>query len=236
VRRLLATALIALAAVLAACGSDEKVADFSGGTGADTAPQAPAQPTAPPNSGCAKVQDPEPKPSGGQKKPKGTLDPATKHTLTFDTTCGSFTVTLNPKTAPEATASLVSLAKANFFDDTTFSRIVPDFVIQGGDPTGQGDGDPGYTTVDKPPRNTRYTRGVVAMAKSGSERPGTGGSQFYVVTTADAQLPPDYALVGKVSKGMDVVERIGKLGDPASGDEGVPLQTVVIRDVKVGGS
>jgi peptidyl-prolyl cis-trans isomerase B (cyclophilin B) len=237
VRRLLATTLIALAAALSACGDDEKAADFGGGAQQDTAPPAATtEASTPLPKGCEKVEPPEPKPSGGQKKPKGELDASKKHTLEFKTSCGNFTITLNPKTAPKTSASLVALAKADFFDDTVFYRIVPDFVVQGGDPTGEGDGDPGYATVDKPPRNARYTRGTVAMAKSGAEKPGTAGSQFYVVTADDAGLPPEYALVGKVTKGLDVVDRIGKLGDPASGDEGVPLATVVIRDVKVGGS
>jgi peptidyl-prolyl cis-trans isomerase B (cyclophilin B) len=233
VRLPLAITLIALAAVLAACGGDTKYANFGSNTTPSATAQAPAQPTGPANSGCAKVQAPAPKPTGGHKKPKGKLDTSKTYTLEFQTTCGNFTITLNQKTAPNTSASLVALAKSNFFDDTIFYRIVPDFVIQAGDPTGQGDGDPGYSTVDKPPRNTKYTRGAVAMAKSDSEKPGTAGSQFYVVTTADAALPPTYALVGKVTKGLGVADRIDKLGDPASGDTGVPLQTVVIRDVKV---
>jgi peptidyl-prolyl cis-trans isomerase B (cyclophilin B) len=237
VRRLLATALIALAAALSACGGDEKAADFGGGAQQDTAAQGTTtEASVPLPKGCEKVEAPDPKPSGGQKKPKGELDASKKHTLEFVTSCGNFTITLNPKTAPKTSASLVALAKADFFDDTVFYRIVPDFVIQGGDPTGQGDGDPGYETVDKPPKNAKYKHGTVAMAKSGSDPPGTAGSQFYVVTGADAGLPPEYALVGKVTKGLDVADRIAKLGDPASGDEGVPLAPVVIRDVKVGGS
>ena len=91
---------------------------------------------------------------------------------------------------------MVSLARAGFFKKTIFHRIVPDFVIQGGDPTGKGTGGPGYKTVDKPPPGTKYTRGVVAMAKTQQEKPGTAGSQFYVVTGADAGLPPDYAVIG----------------------------------------
>jgi peptidyl-prolyl cis-trans isomerase B (cyclophilin B) len=237
VRRLLAITLIAIAAALAACGGKEKTADFGGGaTQPDTASQAPTQAATPLPPGCEKVEKPAPKPSGGQKKPTAALDASKKHTLTFETSCGKFTITLNLKTAPKTSASLVALAKAGFFDDTIFYRIVPGFVVQGGDPTGQGDGDPGYATVDKPPSNAKYTRGVVAMAKSDSEKPGTAGSQFYVVTAPDAGLPPTYALLGKVTKGLAVVDRIGKLGDPASGDEGVPLATVVIRNVKVGGS
>src|SRR5207244_5060037 len=88
------------------------------------------------------------------------------------------------------------------------------FIIQGGDPTASGTGGPGYLTVDKPPASARYTHGVVAMAKTPRQTAGTSGSQFFVVTGDDAQLPPEYALLGKVVKGLDVVDAIGKLGDP----------------------
>jgi peptidyl-prolyl cis-trans isomerase B (cyclophilin B) len=148
----------------------------------------------------------------------------------FDTNCGSFTVTLDQKTAPNTSASLVSLARKGFFDDTFFHRIVPGFVIQGGDPTGTGSGGPGYSTVDKPPASARYTHGVVAMAKTGAEPAGTSGSQFFVVTGGDVGLPPDYAVVGKVTKGLEVVDKIGRLGDPASEQ---PTRPVVIEDVRV---
>jgi cyclophilin family peptidyl-prolyl cis-trans isomerase len=93
-------------------------------------------------------------------------------------------------------------------------------------------GGPGYSTVDKPPSNASYTKGVVAMAKTGAERPGTAGSQFYVVTGADAGLPPDYAIVGKVTKGTDVVDRIGKLGDQSE----QPTFPVVIESFRVSSS
>ena len=102
-------------------------------------------------------------------------------------------------------------------------------MIQGGDPTGTGTGGPGYSTRDTPPADTVYTKGVVAMAKTQAEPPGTAGSQFYIVTAPDAGLPPDYAVLGKVVKGQDVVDAIGELGDPASGDAGTPLQPVVIE-------
>jgi cyclophilin family peptidyl-prolyl cis-trans isomerase len=106
---------------------------------------------------------------------------------------------------------------------------VPGFVIQGGDPTATGTGGPGYTTIDPPPPSTRYTLGVAAMAKSASDPAGASGSQFFVVTAPDAGLPPEYAVLGKVVRGLAVVQKIGKLGDPASGGEGTPTETVEIE-------
>jgi peptidyl-prolyl cis-trans isomerase B (cyclophilin B) len=122
--------------------------------------------------------------------------------------------------------------KKGFFDGTIFHRIVPGFVIQGGDPTGTGTGGPGYSTVDVPPSDARYTKGVVAMAKAGNEPPGTAGSQFFVVTAEDARLPPEYALLGKVTSGMDVVEKIGTLGDPQTEQ---PTKRIVIEKATLGG-
>ena len=141
------------------------------------------------------------------------LDAAKTYEVTLKTSEGTFSFSLDVKDSPNTTASFASLVKKGFFDGLTFHRIVPDFVIQGGDPNGDGTGGPGYTTVDVPPSDTTYTRGVVAMAKGGAEPAGTAGSQFFVVTSDNVQLPPDYALVGKVTKGLDVVEKIGQLGD-----------------------
>jgi cyclophilin family peptidyl-prolyl cis-trans isomerase len=157
------------------------------------------------------------------------LDPAKTYRLVFETNCGDFTVTLDQKLAPNTTASLVSLAQRGFFDDTFFHRIVPKFVIQGGDPTGSGSGGPGYQTHDKVPADTAYVHGVVAMAKSQAEPAGTAGSQFFVMTSTAPQLPPDYAVVGKVTEGLDVVDRIGKLGNASE----QPTRAVVISKVKV---
>ncbi len=157
------------------------------------------------------------------------LDPNTTHALVFDTSCGSFTVTLDQELAPNTSASLVALAGDGFFDDTIFHRVVPDFVIQGGDPTQTGAGGPGYSTVDVPPDDAAYVKGVVAMAKTELEPPGTSGSQFFVVTGADIGLPPEYAIVGEVTEGMDTIDRIAAL---AQGD-GPPSQPVVVSSVTV---
>jgi peptidyl-prolyl cis-trans isomerase B (cyclophilin B) len=100
-------------------------------------------------------------------------------------------------------------------------------VIQGGDPTGKGTGGPGYTVVEPPPANSLYTEGVVAMAKAGNEPPGAAGSQFFIVTATNAGLQPEYAILGVVTKGLNVVRRIGKLGDPVT--EKPTRRVVVLR-------
>ena len=146
------------------------------------------------------------------------------HDVVVETNCGTFTITLDQAQSPNTTASFVALVEAGYFDRTIFPRIVPGFVIQGGDPTATGTGGPGYLTVDTPPRTAQYTHGVVAMAKTGAQPAGTSGSQFFIVTTANTGLTPDYAIIGTVTKGLDVVDRIGMLGGP---DE-VPSEVVEI--------
>lgn len=179
---------------------------------------------------CQDVAAPGAREDGGATKPSERLDPEKTYELVFETSCGAFTVTLDQAQSPAAAASLVSLARAKFFDGTIFHRIVPGFVIQGGDPTQSGSGGPGYQTVDTPPPDASYVKGVVAMAKTQTEPAGTAGSQFFVVTGTDAGLPPDYAVAGTVTKGLDVVEKIGTLGDPTTEQ---PTRPVVIDSVTV---
>jgi peptidyl-prolyl cis-trans isomerase B (cyclophilin B) len=195
------TPLLVLACVVASCGGK--------GGGSQTTTNAQAQTR---TSGCTTVEAPAAA-RRSETKPTQPIDTTKTYDVVVKTNCGSFTIRLDPKGAPHTVASFVALAREKFFDGTIFHRIVPGFVIQGGDPTQTGDGGPGYTTVDKPPANARYTHGVVAMAKTSVQPAGTSGSQFFVVTAQDAALPPDYAIVGKVTKGLDVVDRIGKLGD-----------------------
>ena len=124
----------------------------------------------------------------------------------------------------------MKLARKGFFDGTIFHRIVPDFVIQGGDPTGKGTGGPGYKTVEPPPAGTLYTHGIVAMAKAANEPAGTAGSQFFIVTGKNVGLPPEYALLGQVDDGIDVVDRIGKLGDPTTEQ---PTERVEVKQITI---
>ncbi len=216
-----------LTLTLAACGGTKS------STSTTQTPAPAAGSAAKPAGGCENVPAPAAKPAGHERRPTRLLERSRTWELVAKTSCGDFTVRLNLSAAPHAAASMVALARAGFFRKTVFHRIVPGFVIQGGDPTASGQGGPGYSTVDPPPSGTRYTTGVVAMAKTQTEPPGTAGSQFYVVTAPDAQLPPDYALLGKVTQGLDVVERIGRLGDPQSGGTGTPTQPVVVQDVVV---
>ena len=150
-------------------------------------------------------------------------------TATVTTNKGEFTIELDTENAPITANSFAYLAEEGFFDGLIFHRIAPGFVIQGGDPNGDGTGGPGYLCEEAPPQNTRYTKGVVAMAKSGAEPPGTSGSQFFVVTGASAPLPPDYAIVGEVTDGIETVEEIGRLGTPTE----QPTEEVTIESVEI---
>jgi cyclophilin family peptidyl-prolyl cis-trans isomerase len=216
--------LLAALVFVAGCGSGGDEAS-SGDTSATTTTAL---------TECADVEAPSARNPEPATAPSEPLDPSKTYTLTFDTSCGSFAVTLDQKLAPKTAASLVALANDGYFDDTIFHRVVSGFVIQGGDPTQSGSGGPGYSTVDSPPSDAKYTKGVVAMAKSQVEAPGTSGSQFFVVTGEDAGLPPDYAIVGEVTDGMDTVERIDALGIP--GGDGPPTKPVVVSSVTVGES
>jgi peptidyl-prolyl cis-trans isomerase B (cyclophilin B) len=225
--------LCSLCLVAVACGGDDDDSDGSGGGAAQTqAEPAPEEDTDQAEAGgCKDVPQPEPRQDGGAKKPTGRLDPGATYVVTLTTSCGDIAIRLDQKISPKTTNSFAHLARTGFYDGLVFHRIVPDFVIQGGDPTGSGSGGPGYSTRDVPPRNATYRQGTVAMAKTGVEPPGTAGSQFFIVTAPDAGLPPEYALVGNVVKGLAVVDEIGRLGDPSGA--GTPIQPVVIEGAKL---
>jgi len=195
---------------------------ISRGGGSDSSSSSSTEASA---GGCKKVEAPEPK-TVSFKKPKQVLKPGEEATVVMKTSCGTFKIALDTKRAPKTANSFAFLVEEGFYDDLTFHRIVPGFVIQGGDPEGTGTGGPGYKVVEKPPANLAYTKGVVAMAKSAAEPPGSSGSQFYVVTAPDAGLPPEYALLGKVSEGYSTVKAIEKQGTP----EETPKQTVLIEE------
>jgi peptidyl-prolyl cis-trans isomerase B (cyclophilin B) len=242
VPRLLAVLIACFALVIAGCGDskdDEQTATSTPAAAAtDTATPAATDTATPAGAseflpkGCEDVQKPAPKDVGKLKKPTEKLDKSKTYVATISTTCGDIEVALDAKRAPVTGGNFKYLADKKFFDGLTFHRVVPDFVIQGGDPAGDGSGGPGYTVVEAPPSDLKYTKGVVAMAKTGTDPSGASGSQFFIVTGAGGeQLPPEYALLGKVSKGMDVADTIGKIqADPNSGQ---PAAQVIIKSITV---
>jgi len=229
-RRAAVLFLCLLPLLLAACGG--------GGDSGTTSEAAGTTEAATTTGGSAKVEctdvDTPKLEERTAKRPTGSFDKSKTYEVTMETNCGNFTILLDPEQSPKDVQSFVSLVDQGFFDDTMFHRILPGFVIQGGDPTGTGTGGPGYSTVDTPPADASYTKGVVAMAKTGAEPPGTAGSQFFVVTGDDVQLPPDYAIIGKVTEGLPVVDEIGTFGpadDPTGA--GQPTKVIVIEKATV---
>jgi peptidyl-prolyl cis-trans isomerase B (cyclophilin B) len=195
--------------VVAGCGDDEEDTPAADGSAAE----------------CEDVEQAEPKRVSLKRPP---LDPPPAGTVAvFETSCGTIEIELDTERAPRTTASFAHLVEEGVYDGTGFHRVAPDFVIQGGDPSGDGTGGPGYFVDEPPPPSLAYTEGTVAMAKTAAEPPGRSGSQFYVVTGADAGLPPEYALVGEVVGGEDVVAAIEDLGPP--GGDGPPSKPVVIE-------
>lgn len=221
-RPALLLAILGCALWLAACGGS---GDKKSETEASTPPPSPAQ-----AAGCEKVAQPKPKADAKLPRPKAKLDAGKTYVAEVVTSCGEFDITLDAKRAPRTGGSFKYLADKGFYDGLTFHRIVASFVIQGGDPAGNGTGGPGFSVIEAPPKDLAYTKGVVAMAKTQNEAPGTSGSQFFVVTGEDAQLPPDYALLGKVTKGQDVVDKISAV--PTTSDD-QPAEPVVINSIKV---
>jgi peptidyl-prolyl cis-trans isomerase B (cyclophilin B) len=215
--------VLAVCAVLvAACGGG----DHKG----DATPTPDSAQSVQDETGCQAVSDPGPKDVGKIAKPKERLSASKTYVATVSTNCGDFEITLDSKRAPKTGGSFKYLADKGFFDNTKFHRVEGDFVIQGGDPQGDGSGGPGYSIVEAPPSDLTYTRGVVAMAKTEIEPAGTSGSQFFVVVAEDTPLPPDYALLGTVTKGMDdTVAKIAAV--PVNGS--TPIDPVVIRQIKV---
>lgn len=180
--------------------------------------------------GCSEVEAPGAKQAQAER-PKQSLQGPARAVVT--TNCGSFVIELDTQDAPKTASSFASLAEQRFYDDTAIHRVARDFVIQGGDPAGDGTGGPGYSVDEPPADDVSYTAGTVAMAKTAAEPPGRSGSQFFVVTApADAGLPPDFAVLGRVIEGFEVVEAIEALGDP-SGADGPPSSPVVVESITI---
>jgi cyclophilin family peptidyl-prolyl cis-trans isomerase len=206
---LAACAALITAPVLAGCGSsDSGSATSAAATGAAA-------------DGAAK---------SWSSPPAMDINPDATYTAVLRTSQGNISIALDPKQAPKTVNNFVFLAKEGFYDGLTFHRVIPDFVIQGGDPEGTGSGGPGYQFEDELPKAGAYKLGSVAMANAG---PNTNGSQFFIITGQQGvQLPPNYSLFGQVTKGQDVAEKISTMAAPGteSPDPPVTIEKVTITE------
>jgi cyclophilin family peptidyl-prolyl cis-trans isomerase len=158
------------------------------------------------------------------------IDTKKTYQATLHTTAGDIVIDLNASKTPITVNNFVALAKQKFYDNTIFHRVIRDFMIQGGDPKGDGTGGPGYKFDDEPFEGS-YTRGTVAMANSG---PNTNGSQFFIMQK-DTDLPKNYVIFGKVSKGMEVVDKIATLDVEMGADQALskPKNPVKVTSVEI---
>ena len=226
-------------------GDDDTPAGAAATTAAAASTTAPAAqfndaragaPTAPAQVACGGKIPPKVEHPSFAKPPTTKVDPDKTYLATFQTSCGDFTVKLDPRKAPITTANFVFLAGKHFYDSTWFHRIVPGgaagiAVIQGGDPEGTGGGGPGYTIKDELPSSpAAYKRYSVAMANGG---PNSGGSQFFINFADNAKgLQPNSSVFGQVVEGRAVVDKIAQV--PVGGQNGdTPTQSVWIEKLTV---
>lgn len=161
-----------------------------------------------------------------------TKTPMKHYNVILHTTEGDITIDLNQNETPKTVENFVTLAKKGFYDNTVFHRVMKGFMIQGGDPKGDGTGGPGYQFDDEPFSGT-YTRGTVAMANSG---PNTNGSQFFIMHADELRLPKAYVIFGRVTAGMEVVDKIASAKvtpNPYTGEFSVPVNPVKITSVEI---
>ncbi|MDA8290875.1 MAG: peptidylprolyl isomerase [Actinomycetota bacterium] len=155
------------------------------------------------------------------------IDLSKRYSAVMTTTKGSITFALDAIAAPRTVNNFVVLSRYHYYDGVVFHRIIPGFVVQGGDPTGSGSGGPGYRFEDELPPPGRYEIGSLAMANAG---PDTNGSQFFIVSGAQgASLPPAYSLFGKAVAGLEVVSELESVGSRS----GKPSERVAIESVEV---
>jgi cyclophilin family peptidyl-prolyl cis-trans isomerase len=164
---------------------------------------------------CPAADGSSPKKRRFDGPPPMCIDPSKRYTAEMATTKGTMVVALDPIAAPRTVNNFVVLARYHYFDGIHFHRVIPGFMLQGGDPDGSGRGGP------------RYEIGSLAMANAG---PNTNGSQFFVISgPSGVSLPPQYSLFGKVVKGLDVVAAIDAIGTGS----GTPKEKVVIESVTI---
>jgi peptidylprolyl isomerase len=176
---------------------------------------------------CPAPDGSSPKQQEFDEPPPMCIDPARRYTAEMVTTKGTMVIALDAAGAPLTVNNFVFLARYHYYEGIFFHRVIPGFVLQGGDPKGTGSGGPGYRFADELPKPGRYELGSLAMANAG---PNTNGSQFFVISGPQGvRLPPQYSLFGKVVSGLDVVAAIDAIGTGG----GKPKEKVVIESVTI---
>lgn len=236
-RILLVLALMALVAIAVACGDDdEDVGDdpdaFATDTPAATAPPD-GEPTEPANdpSDCPAPtgEAPEPDVSKQYDAPEDQgIDPSKEYLATVKTERGDFTIRLRPDLAPQHVNSFVFLAREGFYDGVTFHRVLPGFVAQAGDPTGSGEGGPGYTIPAEFTDEVAYARGTLGMARTND--PNSGGSQWFITFGETPSLNGAYTIFGEVTEGMDIVDCI-TARDPSVNPGAPPGDAIIAIEI-----
>jgi cyclophilin family peptidyl-prolyl cis-trans isomerase len=231
----LVAALAVTALLVTACGSDEDsssesvTTETTSSVSATTDPASDSTSTATSDAECPPVEGADSQTREFDAAPPMCLDDGVSYQAIVTTNQGEFTIALDAESAPVAANNFVFLARNQYFDDTVCHRIIPNFVVQCGDPTATGTGGPGYTIVDEPPAPGEYQIGSIAMAKT--VEPDSAGSQFFIITGSDgAALPPEYALFGQVTDGLDTtVEAMAAAGSP----DGVPTEPIEIQSIRI---
>ncbi len=178
-------------------------------------------------SPCPNADGSSPKQQRFDGPPPMCIDPEKRYSAEMVTSKGTIRIALDAAGAPKTVNNFVFLARYHYYEGIVFHRVIPGFVLQGGDPTGTGTGGPGYRFEDELPAPGRYELGSLAMANAG---PNTNGSQFFVISGPDGmRLPPQYSLFGKVVSGLDVVATIDGLGSRS----GKPSELVTIESVTI---
>jgi len=163
--------------------------------------------------------------------PPLTIDAAKTYTATLFTNKGELVLDLFASESTMTVNNFVFLAREGFYDGVTFHRIMKDFMVQGGDPSGNGSGGPGYRFADEPVTRP-YTKGTLAMANAG---PDTNGSQFFIVHAANPDLRSSYTIFGEVASGIDVLDAIAstRVGLTPHGEASVPLEQIIIESIEI---
>ncbi len=225
--------LISILLALVACGTPTNNTIPSGSdSGAPTA----AEPS--PDSTNETTNESSPASRNGMYNapPDMIIDPDRNYTATIETTEGTMQAELFPQAAPLAVNNFVFLAREGFYQDVKFHRIMKDFMVQTGDPLGNGTGGPGYSfEIETPGPEQEYTLGTVAMANTG--QPNSNGSQFFIINTESYPLPKQYTIFGRVTGGLDVLERISDtpvVPNPrAGGEPSLPTEDVLIKNITI---